>query len=354
MYYLVNQEHDYTLRGYLESDRSRDLACSLAGLHYQRARKSRQLPPSTYIFSDHERLTPHQTELAIQLWNQLVDRPGVRLLNNPAHVARRYKLLRKLHELGRNDFNVFRLDEPLDQVRFPVFVREEREHYGSLTGLIHGADELRRKLNNLLSFLQKHRTQDLIVVEFCDTADEKGIHAKYSALKIGEHIIPRYLQFSHDWEVKDSNAIITPHNMGRKMRYFEENPHRSWIRETFQLAHIDYGRLDYGVLGDRLQAWEINTNPMMSGMPGDKKQFERSAERAELLEPSRSLSHQRIRDALESIESSSPGGPEIPIRIPRSLSRRLRQEEIVHQLCRPVARLKRGLLGSFRFAGWGD
>ena len=29
----------------------------------------------------------------------------------------------------------------------------------------------------------------------------------------------------------------------------------------FRLAQIDYGKIDYAMLGDRLQIWEINTNP---------------------------------------------------------------------------------------------
>ncbi len=346
MHYLVNQEHDYTVRGYLESPRSRALACSIDLLYYHQARDWRRLPATTYIFSDHERLTQHQTELTIQLWNQLEGHAGVRLLNNPARVARRYELLRKLYESGRNDFNVFRLDEPLDQVRFPVFVREEREHDGSLTELIHDADELCRRLKSLLSPLQNYRSRDLIVVEFCDTSNGEGVYAKYSALKIGERLIPRYLQFSQDWEIKDANAIVSAENMAREMRYFKENPHESWIRKTFEVARIDYGRLDYGVLGERPQVWEINTNPMLAGMPRNKKRFDRPDWKKDLLEPSRQLSHQRIRDALETIESSSLGRPEIPIRISTALARSLRREEIIHQLGRPLARLKR-LLNSF-------
>ena len=33
------------------------------------------------------------------------------------------------------------------------------------------------------------------------------------------------------------------------------------MREIFRLAQIDYGRIDYGLLGDDLQVWEINTHP---------------------------------------------------------------------------------------------
>ena len=46
-------------------------------------------------------------------------------------------------------------------------------------------------------------------------------------------------------------------------RYMETNPHERALREIFQLARIDYGKIDYAILGDRLQIWEINTNPVV-------------------------------------------------------------------------------------------
>ena len=47
----------------------------------------------------------------------------------------------------------------------------------------------------------------------------------------------------------------------------ETNPHERELREIFRLARIDYGKIDYAVLGDRLQVWEINTNPTLAPTP---------------------------------------------------------------------------------------
>ena len=44
----------------------------------------------------------------------------------------------------------------------------------------------------------------------------------------------------------------------------ETNPHERRLREIFGRARIDYGKIDYAMLGDRLQVWEINTNPNIS------------------------------------------------------------------------------------------
>src|SRR5690606_31029109 len=44
-------------------------------------------------------------------------------------------------------------------------------------------------------------------------------------------------------------------------RFRRRNPHRAELRQVFDLAHVDFGRADYGMYEGRLQIWEINTNP---------------------------------------------------------------------------------------------
>src|SRR5262249_37550000 len=46
-----------------------------------------------------------------------------------------------------------------------------------------------------------------------------------------------------------------------QQEYLEANPHRSWLAGLFQLAGIDYGRIDYSLLAGKPQIWEINTHP---------------------------------------------------------------------------------------------
>jgi hypothetical protein len=40
------------------------------------------------------------------------------------------------------------------------------------------------------------------IVEFCDTSDGRKRFRKYSAFKVGDAIIPRYLQVSTEWMIK--------------------------------------------------------------------------------------------------------------------------------------------------------
>lgn len=53
--------------------------------------------------------------------------------------------------------------------------------------------------------------------------------------------------------------------------YLATNPHEQELRSIFAAAEIDYGRIDYALLGEQIQVWEINTNPMIvaSGRGGN-------------------------------------------------------------------------------------
>ena len=46
-----------------------------------------------------------------------------------------------------------------------------------------------------------------------------------------------------------------------ELEYIEANPHAEVLRRAFDLARIEYGRADYGVVDGRVEIWEINTNP---------------------------------------------------------------------------------------------
>jgi hypothetical protein len=108
--------------------------------------------------------------------------------------------------------------------------------------------------------LQGHRLSDLLVVEFCNTADAAGVFRKYSAFVVGEQILPRHLIFGRHWNLKKPD--LNSEDLSREqLEYLETNPHESFLRDIFRLAHVDYGRIDYSLAGDVPQVWEINTHP---------------------------------------------------------------------------------------------
>jgi hypothetical protein len=103
---------------------------------------------------------------------------------------------------------------------------------------------------------------DLLVVEFFDTADADGHYNKYGAYFVDGRVLPRGVVFRREWMVKASRRPVPERRHLELHREFvETNPHESWIRMIFSAAGIDYGRVDYSLQNGRPRVWEINTNP---------------------------------------------------------------------------------------------
>jgi hypothetical protein len=291
-------------------------------MRYDDLAKVKTLASGVYVFSDLERLSPVEIGLARHVWETLSGAgPGVRLLNNPSRVLCRYDLQRRLYEMGINRFRAVRATEPLRTLRYPVFVREEHEHTGNLTPLIGHPDDLNRRLRSLR--LKGYRLRDLLVIEFCDTSDQHGIFRKYSAIRVGDIILPRHLLFSRKWNLKRPD-LDGPSLDREKEDYLEGHPHRDWLRAIFDTAGIEYGRIDYSFLGKDPQVWEINTNPTV------KK-----------LTP-------RLTEALEALEGPLPSGGAIPLTIDPEMARSVR----THVLDRLRGRSYRKMVGTFVSSQW--
>ncbi len=284
IWYMATQEHAYTIQIYLQTW-GKPLAGRFGVAPYELwlGPKEFEPVPGTYIFTDMDRLTPAGLSLAACAWERISDLGGeARILNHPTQSLGRYDLLRALFERGDNRFNVYRLAECPQPRRWPVFIREEYEHTKNLTELLHSPEALDAGISEVLARDFGHG--DELMVEFCDTKDDQGLFYKYGAYLIGERVIPSHLFASRNWMVTEENSLSTPEALEKERRYMETNPHERELREIFRLARIDYGRIDYSMLGDRLQVWEINTNPLIlsAGNPYDTKRkavFDQCAKR---------------------------------------------------------------------------
>jgi hypothetical protein len=282
--FLLREEHRYTVEDYFQTWGSA-LAPKVAILPYEKLARHRELPSAVYVFADLERLTPYQQALASQVWEQLAAAgPGFHLLNDPRRSLRRYELLRGLYESGQNCFNVYRATEPLGEARLPAFFRPNKEHTGALTSLLHRPEQVQAALVEvgLLGF----DLHELLLVEYVGTADEHGIFRKYSVQRAAEHFLPRHIKFSRNWMNKETD-LVEPAYMAEQLHFLQTNPHAEQVRQIFEAAHIEYGRMDYSILGGRLQVWEINTNPQLLRRPDKINQTALPAEErfAEMLGP---------------------------------------------------------------------
>jgi hypothetical protein len=261
---LLSRRHAYTIQTYLESW-GRDLRGRLLTTYWEDLAFGCALRPGTYIFSDIERLTEPQRELARRTWKTLSARPeAFRLLNNPDKVLRRYELLKALHAAGVNRFRAHRLNNGAVPDKFPLFVRRESEHDGSLSSLIHSREELDRAVADATRAGVPR--EDLLAVEYCETADPAGIYRKYSAFRVGDRIMARHLLFSNKWVLKLADITDEP-QIAEETEYLRTHPHEAQLRRVYELANVDYGRIDYSMLDGQIQVWEINTNPNITSAP---------------------------------------------------------------------------------------
>jgi hypothetical protein len=223
-----------------------------------------RIPVAVYVFGDLQRMAPEARQLAVGLAEALRKAiPGVRILNDPVRQLGRYEMLRKLHEMGRNEFDVYRLPELVEArafVRYPVFVRLENDHGGPRSGLVRDEAELLGHCAKLV--LEGAEPSNVLIVEFLETANEAGVYRKYGAFRIGGRIIGQNVFQSYDWNTKAGNRFRDPAAQKESDDYFVANPHADMLMPVFELAGIEYGRVDFGFKDGRLQVWEINDNPM--------------------------------------------------------------------------------------------
>jgi hypothetical protein len=264
IHYLVTRGHDrYTMRRFRASWAG-SLRDRIRVLPYERFPLLRAAEPGLYVFSDLERLRPDERAAAAELFARLASAgPAFRALNDPAKALARFDLLRAL---PGNGFRAWRATEPLDAVRLPAFVRAENAHAGSFTGLLRRREEIEPAIRRVLRRRWRLRREDLLVVEFLDTSDAGGTFRKYAAMRIGDALLPRHLFFGKDWVVKKAGAPDEA-RLAEEQEFLDAFPHREQVREAFETARIDYGRIDYAVADGRIQVWEINTNPVLVPNP---------------------------------------------------------------------------------------
>ena len=304
--YWVDKAGQFGITEYL-ADRGQLLRDRFAVRPYEWDAGSFEVPAGPQVFAALDQLNALEREGVAALRDQLATAlPGALLLNDPRRCLLRPRLLSALADQGVNAYRAYPAHAGHRGARFPVFVRGAANHDGSLTALLHSPAELRRALAALR--LRGLRLADLLIVEFCDTSDAQGIFRKYSAYCVGGAIVPAHLMAGRHWMIKSEAAERTLELVREDAAFIENNPHEAWVRDVFALAGIDYGRLDYGVLAGRPQAWEINLSPTLGRRPGRRREMEPAV--AEVWERSRALAHARLREAFAGLDRRrSPPAP---------------------------------------------
>ena len=301
--FFVPRSANHCIRDYLQA-RGLPIAEHVQVIEHERLASLTRLTLGGTVFAALDQATAAASAACalIHDWLRAAD-PTVVVLNDPRKVLRRFELLTRLYQTGCNRFRVIRaLDDPRG-LRYPVFIRPEHRHDGSLTPLLHDRRALDRALGELM--FRGIALSDLIIVEFCDTSDANAVYRKYSAMRIGDVILPRHLHASGDWVTKSENSLRDEALIKEELAYLEGHPHEQWLRQVFDLAHIEYGRIDYGVYRGEPQVWEINMNPTLGRNAARAPRPEADRYR-HLQEPGRTIAHQRMLEAFRTIDVPPP------------------------------------------------
>ena len=217
-----------------------------------------------YIFSDLDRLSRYEIE-NLERFARALQRaaPEAKILNRPIAFLARFPLLLALHRAGINAFSAVRLDTGERPKAFPVFLRTEDGHLGPESDLLRDDQEFDDALAALGREGKPRRGR--IAIGFNGEPGADGRYRKYGAYSIGGRIVADELFVSDQWAVKDAVAIRGPEEIAEELSYARDNPHVEALRPVFALAGVDYGRVDYGFSGGRLQVYEVNTNPHVPG-----------------------------------------------------------------------------------------
>ena len=306
----------------------------------------RRFERGTYVIAGIDQAEPAMRELIADLCDQLDAAGGNRILNWPRRTLGRFDLLRRLHAAGRSDVGVARANENLERLRYPVFVRSEREHEGNMSPLLANAGEARQAVGAAL--LRGHLLRDLMVVEFCSTADARGVFRKYAAYNVGGRILGRSLNAGRQWMLKLETSDLTRELVMEDQRYVIDNPHAEELAEIFAFANIDYGQMDYSIKDGRVQPWEINVSPTIGRgvKPGGALG---PAELQPIRSETREYFFDRFRAAWMELDSMPPGLPSIDVAFDRAVaetalrgrSRESRARRVASRILHPVKPLLR-------------
>ena len=263
--YVAKGRYLATLGAYLNSHHADPIGKRIHLLSYRALFAAKRLPIATYILTDHDRLTTAERERAWGVCQALeAGSPSVRILNHPARVLLRLEMLRALYRDGINSFQAYPLIGAERPTEFPVFLRSEGEHGGERSELIENAEDLAAEIPKYLRLRRYKRGYGSVIVGFVSSKDAQGRALKYSAFRVGDHIIPRHRFLGRTWFVRGPD-YLNEETAGAERDWQAAFAETDQARRIFDIAGIDYGRLDFAIIDGRVQAFEINTNPQTIG-----------------------------------------------------------------------------------------
>lgn len=255
--YVCTRQHSYTLRQMKKPVARTGAVLEVRTFDWLLAR--RRIPRAAYILSDFDRIQAWYLECLGKIRDRLTAE-GLLVLNDPRLWLPRPAVIRKLKQAGLSDFDCWLPALGEDPDRFPCFLRTIASHRGVASGLLHSADDANAALRAALD--RGLVLSDLMFVEFKAEPVGDGYFKKHAAYRIGDHVIRGLTVNDTEWVAKHgTKGIATGADYAREKAEIKDYPLASDVRRVFETVGMEFGRIDFGFVGDRMQVYELNTNP---------------------------------------------------------------------------------------------
>ncbi|WP_148078742.1 hypothetical protein [Histidinibacterium lentulum] len=258
IHFVTLREHGYTFANAME-------ALDARGVHavhvpWDTVFASETLAHGTWVLADFERLPPGALVAAGKVYRAL-KAAGCRVLNDPARWLPRADLMRALEVEGVNSYRCWRPAVQEWPDRWPVFLRRASGHTGAASGLLGNLDEARAALEAALD--EGLPISDLIFVEYAaEPVPGRTYFRKSAAFRVGPQVLRAISVHGDDWLLKrGTSEHATESDYAEERAEMTVYPHEDFVWKVFEIAGVEFGRVDFGLRAGRLEVWEVNTAP---------------------------------------------------------------------------------------------
>jgi tetratricopeptide (TPR) repeat protein len=103
-----------------------------------------------------------------------------------------------------------------------------------------------------------------MIVEYAAEPVRPGLFRKLSVFRIGDQFLAHACVHDTSWLVKAGRYGIADEDLyDDELALVRENRFVDRLKPAFDVAQIDYGRADFGLVGGQICVYEINTNPLI-------------------------------------------------------------------------------------------
>jgi hypothetical protein len=144
------------------------------------------------------------------------------------------------------------------------------------TDLLHNREELAAALKKAQA--DGISLRGVLIVGYAAEPFDGPWFREFNTFRVGSEVFAHHVVVEDSWVVKyGKEGVKFPEEYKlSEQEFVKGNWNADILRRVFEIAGIEYGRADWGVVGGKVQVYEINTNPHVSGDPGSPNSTRRA------------------------------------------------------------------------------